>query len=232
MKKLVGILCLTLLVQISFAEPPPFIPPKPTLDKIGFQVSARQWVKTQSALIQININATLSNSNLVKARGEIMSDLKKIAQGDWHLVSFNRSQDSSGLEKLSVDASARVDQSQLTNIYKNAKSVSKPGLNYEVGSIEFKPSLEEIQKAKEQLRERLYQMVNEELARINKQYNSQAYSVFRVFFTEGDEVVPQKAYKSREMMNTMVMQGAAPQAMTVSNELTMSAIAEVASDRK
>lgn len=157
--------------------------PDLVLDKIFFQVSAKKWVTTQTALLNVSINATLSNADLVKARADIMDSLNKIAKGEWHLVQFDRSQDSSGLEKLYVQAQARVDQSALTNIYQNAKSVSKPGAKYEISGVEFKPSLEETQVVRAKIREQLYQQVNDEIDRMNKAYPKQNYSVSNLVFS-------------------------------------------------
>ena len=148
------------------------------LDKISFQVTARQWINTQTAVVKVNINATLTNQNLVKARNDIMDNLSGIAKGTWHITSFNRSQDSSGLEKLNAMAEARIDQSLLTSLYQHAKSVSKPGASFQIDAIEFTPSLEEFQQARAALREKLYQQVDSEIKNINKNYQSQNYSLF------------------------------------------------------
>ncbi len=200
------------------------------LDKVMFQVSAKQWVSTQTALLTVNINATLTNADLVQARSDIMSKLAKIADGEWHLTQFDRSQDSSGLEKLSVIAQARVPQASLTSVYQNAKSVSKPGATYDINGIEFKPSLEEIQQIKSQLRGRLYQQVKDEVDRLNKTYAGQNYSVNRLVFFEGEGMPPIEAKAAR--INMMVMAAPTPSpALTVSNELIMSAMVEAASNR-
>ena len=45
------------------------------LDTVDFQVSTKQWVSTQTALFTINLNATLGNADLVKARADIMDKL-------------------------------------------------------------------------------------------------------------------------------------------------------------
>jgi hypothetical protein len=201
------------------------------LDMVGYQVTARQWVNTTSALVDVTVNASLNNSDLVKARSEIMSQLNTIAKGQWHITSFNRSQDSSGLEKLTVQAQARVDQALLPNIYKQANSVSKPGLSYAVSSIQFTPSLEEFEKAKAELRKTLYDQASQELSRLNKVYTGQQYNVYRLNFTEGDAKPQPHLLKAREMMNTMVMPAAAP-SMSVSNELMITANVVVASNRK
>lgn len=230
MKKLAGML-LILLTDLSYAVIPQ---PSMALDKVMFQISAKQWVNTKTALLTVNINATLTNTDLVTARAELMTKLAKIANGEWHLTQFDRSQDNSGLEKLYVAAQTRVPQANLTNIYKSAKEVSKPGATYEIGSLDFKPSLEEIQQIKVQLRERLYEQVKTEVDQLNKVYSEQHYSLNRLFFLEGDVAIPQqpRVYQAKEA-NTMLMASAvAPAALTVSNELIMNAIVELASNRQ
>lgn len=227
------ILTLWLLASISPLLIAAEIPPQMLLDKVVFQLSAKQWVTTQTALLTVNINAALSDGGLVKARDDIMSQLGKIASGDWHLTRFDRSQDSSGLDKLFVEAQVRVPQASLTDIYQRAKKVSKPGATYTINTVEFKPSLDETQAVKTQLRQRLYQSVNEELTRLNKAYNDQHYSVNRLFITEGEAPMPMqpRAYKA-QTMNTLAL-GAAPSAdLSVSNELTMTAWVEAASNRE
>ncbi|CAM2862486.1 hypothetical protein [Legionella worsleiensis] len=228
MKQVVGILALIAFNPIASADDvPPLV-----LDKVLFQISAKQWVTTQTALLNVSINVTLTSADLVKARADIMDSLGKIAKGDWHLVEFDRSQDSSGLEKLYVQAQARVDQSVLTNIYQNAKSVSIPGAKYEIIGVEFKPSLEETQAIRAKVREKLYQQVNEEIARMNKAYPMQSYSVSNLVFFEGDNAPAQpRAYQAKEM-NTLVMAAAVQAPLTVSNELVLTAYVEAASNRK
>lgn len=199
------------------------------LDQISFQVTARQWISTHTAVVKVNVNATLNNQNLVNARNNIMKNLSQIAGGEWHLTAFNRSQDSSGLEKLNVIAEARIDQSKLTSIYQQAKTVSKPGANYKIVNIDFKPSLEEVQQARASLREKLYKKVDSEITSINKNYQNQNYSLYQLSFTDGNLPVEPRLYKGRQV-NTLAM--AAAPALEVSNELTMTAVAVAASNRK
>ena len=229
MRRVAGMLALMAVTPFALAAdvfPPPLV-----LDKVLFQVSSKQWVTTHTALLNVNVNVTLSTADLVKARADIMDSLNKIAKGDWHLVEFDRSQDNSGLEKLYVQGQARVDQTALTDIYQNAKTVSMPGAKYEVSGVEFKPSLEETQTVRAKVREQLYQKVNEELARMNKAYPTQNYSVSNLVFVEGDNPPAlARAYQAKEM-NTMVMAGASAP-LTVSNELVLTAMVEAASNRK
>lgn len=229
MKKYAGMLALMSVSSLALAD---VFPPQMVLDKVVFQISAKQWVTTKTALLNVNINVTLNNADLVKARSEIMDSLNKIAAGEWHLIEFDRSQDSSGLEKLYVQAQARIDQATLTDIYQNAKNVSTPGTKYEVSGVEFKPSLEETQAVRVKIREQLYKEVNEEVVRMNKVYPNQNYSLNNLVFVEGGDgiVQPQpRAYQAKEM-NALAVSGA-PAALTVSNEITLTAMAEAASNR-
>jgi hypothetical protein len=230
MKKLVAMFMLATLSPCLHAVN---LQNKMVLDKVVLQISAKQWATTQTALLNVKINATLTNADLVKARSDMMSNLSKIAKGDWQLIQFERSQDSSGLEKLAVVAQARVPQASLTDIYQNAKSVSKPGATYEINEVEFKPSLEEMQQAKSQLRERLYHQINDEVGRLNKIYSNQNYSVNRIIFFEGNQVMPMtKAYQAKTMHTLAVTAATPAPALTVSNEIIMQALVELASKRQ
>jgi predicted acylesterase/phospholipase RssA len=120
----------------------------------------------------------------------------------------------------------------LTSVYQNVKSISKPGETYQIAAIEFKPSLNDIQQVQSQLRERLYQQANDELARINKIYTGQHFTLNNLVFVEGDDVSePRIALQARGMVNAVVA-GASIPTLTVSNELTMKAMVEVASNRQ
>tara|TARA_Y100000588_G_scaffold389592_1_gene492799 strand:+ start:592 stop:1293 length:702 start_codon:yes stop_codon:yes gene_type:complete len=226
-KRLLVLIALT-LSHVSLASEPA---EQANLDKITFSVSSKQWVYTSSAKVTVLINATLSQSNLVKARDEITSQLNQIAKSKWHIVSFNRGQDSSGLEKLTVQAESRIAQNQLADLYKNAKTVSKPGMKYDIGSIEFTPSLEEVESTKKDLRSTLYNQVKQEIENINKVYPEQSYSVNRLLFLDGDKPQQAKRETNREFVNLVAVQAQA-QDLAVSNELVMTAIAEAASNRK
>lgn len=230
MRKVPGFLALMFLSSSVFAVE---VQPKLVLDKVNFQLSAKQWVTTQSALLHVTINVTLNKADLVKARADIMDKLQKIAKGEWHLTRFDRSQDNSGLERLYVQAQARINQGELTDIYQNAKSASAPGARYDISGVEFKPSLEEIQQVRTKIREQLYQQVNDEIARLNKAYPEQHYSVKQLEFGEGETVMPMhKAYRAQEV-NAMAGASAAPAPMlAVSNELVLTANVSAASNRK
>lgn len=227
MKRSLGFSALLLISPLALASHT-----SAPLDKVAVSMTARQWVSTGTALVTVDINATLSNASLVKVRADIMNGLQKIAAGEWHVTAFNRSQDSSGLEKLFVEAEARIPESSLTNLYNNAKNLSKPGTSFSINAIEFRPGLEEMQKARMSLRERLYRDVQAETARLNSVYPDAHYTLNRLIFTEGDAAVPAPQMMKSRVMNTMALAAQAPAAgVTVSNEIILTANAVLASNR-
>lgn len=222
--KLLAIMLSITTPSLATVNNPPLI-----LDRVSFQISARQWVSTQSAKLSVSINMTLNTADLVKARNDIMEKLNKIAKGEWHLVEFNRSQDNSGLETLFVNATVRLNQSALTDIYANAKKVSAPGAQYQISGVEFSPSLEETQATRAKIRDELYKKVNAEIQLLNKTYPNQNYSLSQLSFTEGENApIAPVGYKNKAV-TAMAADGGA--AVNLSTELIMTAIVDAASNR-
>lgn len=229
MKKFLMLLIMVLSTQVAIADHRD----RPVLDKVYLSVSAKQWVKTETALLQVVVSATLNDADMVKTRGQIMTQLQSIAKGEWHITQFNRSQDSSGLEKLTVRAQARIEQTQLNQVYQRAKSVSKPGLTYRISQINFEPGIADIEKGKVALREKLYQQVTAEIAQLNKQYPNQHYTLNQLIFTEPGQPQPvpmAQRVGENTMMLTAMAKTSAP-SIAVSNQVIMQATVVLASNR-
>ena len=227
MKRITGMIVGMFCWQLGYATD---LPEPLTLDKINFQLSSKTWVNTQTALLTVTINASLDSSDVVKARTDMLDKLRKIASGDWHIVQFDRFQDSSGLEKLSVKAQIRVNQSKLAHLYDKAKDVSKPGETYQIAGIEFRPDLEEIQTAKALLRQVLNKQIQQELAQLNKTYSEQHFTISAVNYQEEESASQDQPM----MMATGVTPRMARPAssLALSNELVMTAVVEAGSVRK
>lgn len=199
------------------------------LDKVDFQLSAKQWVKSNSALLQVHISATLNDADVVRARTHIQENLGKIAQGQWQITQFDRGQDESGLAKLDVQAQARVGLEQLNSVYAQASKVSRPGENYNIQQIDFKPSSQELQAAKSQLRLTLYKQVSQEIDALNQAFPGQHYTVHHLEFLEKFPA------SSSDIKSPAMMLNALPQntpVVSISNEVYLIVIVDVASSRK
>lgn len=155
----------------------------PLLNKVTLQFQNEQWVTTQTALVNVVINATLNDQDIGSLQSSVLDKLKKLSnKNEWHILSLNRQLDQSGLEKVQIQAQARLQQSELSNLRNKAKELSKPGETFSVSDISFAPSDEEIQKANSELRMALYQKAKNEIDILNKVYPDQKYYLYSIDF--------------------------------------------------
>lgn len=223
-----GVLAALMLVSsVVNATPKGHMP----LDRIVFQVADEAWVSTKSAEVIASVNATLDKAGLAKVRQQMLDNLQHIAKAQWHITSFNRSQDSSGLERISVMAQARVPEQQLGHVRQQANKVSRPGATYRVIDIQFTPTLEEVQQTRSTLREDLYRKVNAEVERLNKVFPEQNYSVHNINFTGMVFGRSREGGNQAYRMKAMAMQAQAAPALSVSNKVTEQARVVIAANR-
>jgi hypothetical protein len=156
---------------------------EPLLNKVTLQLSAEQWVTSKTALVAVSINAAVSDQGLEKIHSQVLDKLTKLSnQGEWHVISYDRSQDKSGLESVQIMAQARLAETALAGLRAKAKSISKPGETYSVSNIQFTPSDNEIRDANNFLRENIYEQAKAEIANLNKQYPEQKYYLHDINF--------------------------------------------------
>jgi hypothetical protein len=149
---------------------------------ISFPLAAQTWVKSKTALVSISVNATVKSDQVGKLHGSIVSDLNKIAKTDWHVTRFNRMQDSSGLEKVSAVAQARLPINDLGGLTAAAKRVSKAGEMFKVQNLTFSPSFNAMQSAQTHLRFEIYNQAKAEMIELNKVFPHKHYSVYSITF--------------------------------------------------
>lgn len=215
-------IAMTLLSSNAFAKM------QRCLSQVMYQTSAEQWVTTDTVNIIVQINASLDKSGLEQARNQIMANLQQIAKGEWHITRFDRSQDSSGLESLDIEAQVRLPQSQLTDLRDSAKKVSQPGATYTINQIDFTPSLAEVEATREKLRNQLYLQAKAELARVNGIYPEQHFNLKLLNFTEGFR--PLAKVQALGMAEMAPTQAATPP-IQVSNKVNMTVTAVFAAGK-
>jgi hypothetical protein len=153
------------------------------LNKVTLSLTAEQYVATKTALVTIGINAGVNDAALQTIQEDIIKKLDGLSnKGEWHIISFDRSLDQSGLEKVQIEAQARLPSSALPNLRDKAKSMSKPGETYTLDNVEFTPSADELKDANITLRGVIYQQAKDELDRLNKAYPDQKYYVHNIDF--------------------------------------------------
>jgi hypothetical protein len=171
------------------------------LNRVSLRLTAEQWVSSKTALVTVSINAGVSDSALESIQTNVLKKLNELSNvGEWHITSFNRSLDQSGLEKVQMQAQARLPSQALPNLRNKAKALSKPGETFTLDDIQFTPSEEELREANMALRNNIYQQSKDELERLNKVYPEQKFYIHEINFLGNTPLrIPQNAMIAMKM---------------------------------
>lgn len=151
-------------------------------DMVAFNISAEGWVSTKSARVSLSVEAAVSGNSAGTMRTNMTKAVNDIVKADWRLISFNRSQDQTGLERWSAVYEARVLESELNGLHEKAKTTSKAGMQISISDIDFSPTLEETQATMAQLRTQLFKQANEQLAVLNSTIPGRNYRIGTISF--------------------------------------------------
>jgi hypothetical protein len=196
------------------------------LNKVILQLQAQQWVTTKSALVNVGISAAVSDQGVEKIQNNALLKLQQLApKGDWHILSFDRQQDKSGLESIQMTAQARLSQDELGGLRDKAKSISKPGETYTIDAVQFIPSDDEIRAANVTLRNNLYQQAKTEIDTLNTIYPEQKYYLHKIDFTFTPPVMPM----AQNMVYGAKIATARAVPLSVGNKAELQATVELAS---
>lgn len=221
-----------LLATCFLATPAVYADTQPLpMNVVQLTLAKEQWAKTTTARVVVNLSAALQSSGLSDTHKTLYSKLGHISdKGEWHITSFNRYKDASGLEKVNAQAEARLPESELPGLRDRAKKVSRPGETFTIGTIDFTPSLADVQRTRADVRQHIYEQANEELARINKAYGSAGkYFIHSVNFSENQPVPQPMLMKNRMMTVTAEASASADAALVISDKVQMRAVVVIAS---
>jgi hypothetical protein len=187
------------------------------LNKVSMQLKVEKWVTTKTADVFVGVNAAVSDAGIEKLQGDVLNQLQQLSSaGEWHIVSYTRNQDKSGLESIQINAEARLPQSELASLRTKAKAISKPGATYTIDDVQFTPSDDEIAAANVALRAMVYQQAKTEMDAINKVYPDQKFYLYQIDFNAPPIVMPMAAMAQRSAVMAV-----AP--LNVGNQLQLNA---------
>jgi len=192
------------------------------LNKVTLRLNAEQWVTTKTALVTVGINVSVSDNDLGKIQSRIIDKLNQIGKADWHILTFDRTLDQSGLEKIQASAQARLPDNVLAGLRDNAKAMSKPGETFTLDNVQFIPSEDEIRNANAVLRSNIYQQVKIELDQLNKLYPEQKYYLHQINFLA--EIMPGPLPQNVMLVQTKIRAASANAALEVGDKLRISAV--------
>lgn len=199
-------------------------PLEPLLNTVTVTLTAEEWVTSKTALVSIGINASVNDRDLGNMQNHLLETLKQLSNNaDWHIVSFNRSLDQSGLEKIQAVGQARLPSNALGSLRDKTKSISKPGETFTLDNVQFIPSEIELRDATNTLRNNIYQQAKAEIDQLDKLYPDQKYYLHQIDFL--NEMTPvQNTLFIKTGMSTMANAN-----LAVGNKLKMVATVVLAS---
>jgi hypothetical protein len=201
------------------------------LNKVVYHLSVEQWVVSDKANVTVSIDANLQQQAVDQLQTQVMSNLQKLSNAEWRITYYSRHQDQSDLERVNMQAEARVSQAALNDIRGKASTLSKPGIKYTIANIDYAPSTADIEHVRQELRQAVYTQTQAELDRMNKIYANGDFSIHHVDFFYGDvnpRQVMMKRGASQEMMMT-AMAAPVPASMAVSQKEKLTAMVTFAS---
>ena len=190
----------TVIAPAALAQTGPVIAYPPQNDTVTLPLTLEDWVETNTARTELAVDASLPGSDAGKVRAEILGAVKSLSRGtDWRFTAFDRSQDASGLEHWHAVIETRLPEADLGGLSDRAKQASKPGLQIKVQTVDFTPTLAEIEAEKAKLRGEMYKKVNEALAQLNQAEPDRKYRIMHIDFATPPTVSPVHPMMARAM---------------------------------
>jgi hypothetical protein len=195
-----------LALFLTLATTPPAwaqVPP-PVMDQVVLDLTAEDWVGTETARVTVSADAAASGADAGTQRSDLLTAINGLTPGtQWRIVSFDRSTDQAGLERWRALAEARLPETALGGLSDKARQASRPGLQLRIGSIEFAPTLTETEAVRARLRAEIYGKAASELDALERSFPGRKFRIGNIDFAEQ----PPMAYarKTREDMQPMAM---------------------------
>lgn len=185
------------------------LPPPVVEDQVTLSLTVEDWVRSETAKVALTVDAAGQGTEAATLRDELAKAARAVAdKADWRIVSLVRQPDNAGLDRWHAVIEARLPEAQLANLGDRVKKASRPGLQVQVGGVDFEPTLAEIEAARGELRARVYKQVDAELDRLKAAFPDRAYRVGRIDF--GEEFMPMPEPRHTPVAVMAEVGGAAP----------------------
>lgn len=213
---------LTTVVALIFAAPGLAIAQDCNnfLPQVTLQLTAEEWVTTQTARVSVSLDALLNKPQLARAQEDFQAALSKIApEGVWHITEFSRSASKTNLEQVHAVAEARLSDKAMAGLRERARSLNSEGQTYSIQDITYNPTTAELSAAQARLRSQIYSQAKAELDRLNAIYPKPGYTLYNINFNSPIQPGP-IMNKMNAMVTTMARETPAP---SLSQQMTQDA---------
>lgn len=228
MKHLQKVILFTLSLILPLAAAAQMFPSL-QLNTISYRYTQEGWATTNTAKVTVNFDAAVDQVGLSNVNTQVLENLKKMADANWHITVFERAKDSTELEKLHLVVEARLPESALVGLRDKVKNISKEGQTYTIASIDFTPSLVAMEQMRAGLRTAIYEQAKQEVARLNQASPNQKYFLNSIYFETEQPVQPAREMKTMQLSANGAATPVSSVGMSVSSKVTQSAQITIAS---
>ncbi len=205
------------------------------LPQVTLQLTAEEWVTTQTARVTVSLDALLNKQQLTRAQEDFQTALSKIApEGIWHIIEFSRSASKTNLEQLHAVAEARLSDKAIAGLRERARNLNSEGQTYSIQDIVYSPTIEELSAAQARLRSQIYNQAKAELDRLNTIYPKPGYTLYNINFNSNMQPGPLMG-KMNAMVTTMARETPAPslsQQMTQDATIVLAEVPAACADKR
>ncbi|MGE3624156.1 MAG: hypothetical protein AB7H77_09855 [Bdellovibrionales bacterium] len=159
-------------------------------DRVIFDISAEDWITSGTARVAVAVEAAVTSGTAGTMRADMLKAVNELAQAEWRLTSFDRSQDQTGMERWSAGLEARLPETRLSGLGDTVKKLSKAGMQLSIAAIDFSPTLQETEAARSALRVQIYKIANDQLTALGAALPGRTYRIAEIDFTGEDEALP------------------------------------------
>jgi len=198
--------------------------PLPLMDQVVLDLAAEDWVGTETARVTVSADAAATGTDAGIQRADLLKAIDGLVRdAEWRIVSFDRSTDQAGLERWRAVAEARLAENALVSLADKARQASRPGLQLRISSIEFTPTLGEMEAVRARLRDEIYGKAASEMKALERNFPDRKFRMGNIDFV--DQPPMPYARKTREDMQPMATAAAPAQdgSVNVSEKLVMRA---------
>ena len=169
-----------LLTSVIYACP---VKNQKQLNTISYQTSAESIVKVQKAKVIVTLNITLDPQKVGSLKTNSIDKLENIVpNSEWSVEDYTQNKTSSGLLNVNISFKSRLDAQQVAKLNSLISSLNGSGRNFTVSAVSYTPSLNNIEQTKNQLRIKMYDMINQQVQQLNNQAHTH-YQIGKIIFS-------------------------------------------------
>ncbi|GGG07727.1 MULTISPECIES: hypothetical protein [Cysteiniphilum] len=200
----------------------------PLESTISFSKSSEVIVKSDTALVNIIVNATaLQGDNTIIQKAAIQNLSGVLPKIDWKVVDYKETQADSGAQNIRLVIQARLTSEEIKILQKELKNNNSNNSRFKVEVVNFDPTPEMLDQAKDNTMISMYQSIEQYVNDFNSKTNSH-YFIRSVSYSINESAIEPRAVMYTKMN---MLADAAPSNsdnLSVSKKMIMSAYVTLA----